>query len=381
MITALLIWVGGMIAVYLILIAAAPFQQHFKTSPGPYLPFVSVIIPCKGSSREFTEFLICLQRQRYQNVELLFCLASQHDPAIGAIQATLRRPPHRIVVSKRIESTCEKNQNTMAGIKVMNAATEVVVFLDSDGTFDDDYLRSLIEPLQDPRYASASTYRLYNGRTPGSMLTKYWNAYSLGFKLFPPFAWVWAGGYAVRARHLEEFGIPHAWIGTVSDDQPLNRQIKKLGLKTFSIRQYTRSVCNHSLWNSVQWISRQSFFAQRYFKPLHYVNIVGILIFFFYLACLLWTGNLFFLAPFVGFLVSIGICLSRYGTFREWLYLPFISIMILFVTLYATLATPFMKRIRWGEIVYTVDKNGLLIKREPWPHTNADAMFVSKCVK
>lgn len=363
--TTLLICFGFAVCVYLVVISAGFFRQHVKKTPAPYAPFVSVIIPCKGTDPEFIQFLNDLQKQTYKKAEYLFCLASATDPAVATIKSTLHNLPYHIIISKRIDNTSEKNQNIIMGLESINKATSVVAFVDSDGLLDETYVQSLIDPLQDDRYVCASTYRHYHGRTVGSLVTKYWNAFSLGFKSFPPLAWVWGGGFAVRTSDLSRLDIPSGWIGILGDDQPLNRHIRKLGLKTFSVSHYAHSTCAHSLWDSVRWITRQSFFAQRYFKPLHYVDIGSIAVFFFYLICLLWTGNLLFLMPFIGFFLSIAICISKYGTPREWLYLPLIYVMIIFATLYATIVTPFMKKLQWGGIVYTVDKNGRVIRREP----------------
>lgn len=367
MITTILILLGFAIFAHALLVTSGLLKQDFRRTPVAYLPRVSVIIPCKGADDEFVTFLKSLEKQTYTNADYLFCLANEDDRAISAITLTLKRLPYQIIISKQLENTGEKNQNIIAALEVRDPDAQVIAFLDSDGILDEDYLASLIAPLQDERYVCASTYRRYETDTIGGLITKYWNLVSLSFKQFPSSSWAWAGGCALRCRDLTTLDIPRIWIGALVDDQPLNMAIRRLGLRTFSIDKQVRSDCHHTVRSSIQWITRQSFHAQRYYPPLHFINLLSIAVFLFYLTCALLTSNPLFLAPFAGLFFAIGVLVFKYGTFREGLFLPFIYIMIAFVTLYASIRTPFMRQITWSGIRYTVDKKGRVTRRTVCP--------------
>ncbi|HXF06461.1 MAG TPA: glycosyltransferase family 2 protein, partial [Blastocatellia bacterium] len=107
---------------------------------------------------------------------------------------------------------------------------EVYVFADSDGRVSREWLRRLIEGLDEEGVGATTGFRWYRvGESFWSLLRSLWNALSL--TAFGPHRrnFAWGGSRAIRRRVAEAIGLREAWQGAVSDDYTLTEAVRASG--------------------------------------------------------------------------------------------------------------------------------------------------------
>ncbi len=349
---------------YLLFVFIYPFKQEFKRKE-KYDPFISVIIPCKGTSEEFTNFLKSLRKQNYKKIEFIFALANSKDQAIKEINRIMKGAKYRIVISKYVAGTSEKNQNILSALDKIIKITEVIVFLDSDGILDGNYIYSLCEPLQDERYMVSSTYRKYEAKSIGGLIIKYWNLFSLTMKnsLFGKF--VWTGGLAFRKRDAEKLEIKRLLATHLSDDMSFSRLLAEKKYNIFSVKNYTLSETDKTVWGALKWISRQQFMGYNYYPYLHYINIISLFLHIIFLIFFITTLNILYLLPFFSIFIVIFYFSVRYGNLEETIATPLIFVLFIINTFYSSIFPMLTRKIEWAGIVYELDRNGRVINRYP----------------
>jgi len=352
-------------SILIILIALGVFRSKFKRQKERYEPFVSVIIPVKGISNVFSEFLDSIKRQDYKKSEYLFCLADKDDPAINAIRGALKDTPYRILISEPDSVSYGKNQNMITGVGYAAEKTDILAFIDADGYLCQNYVYSLVEPLQDLRYLCSSAYRLYNASCFGGLLEKYWNCLGMLLQNFPLLTRVAGCGFAIRRGDLQLLDIPQIWKNHINDDLPLTSKIRSLKGRVFSVRRYALSSSEDSFSEAVAWVSREHFFMYSADRLTYYYYMSVFSIPFLFTVIYLIHHHLLLLLPLVSSFVMLCILCYRYGTPKEWLLFPFIFLGTIFLTALSFIMPPFMKRIEWAGITYTIDKRGRIIKKSP----------------
>lgn len=354
--------ISAVFSIHFIIVTTNLLKSRYKEKLEKYEPFTSVIIPCKGSSDEFRKFLECINSQDYKNAEYLFCLSDKKDKAIKDIINIIKRD-YKIIISKNIPNSCDKNQNQIAGVNSISKKAKIVLFLDSDGTFNNSYIRSLIKPLQDKRYTCSSSYRKYNSTKLGGLMIKYWNLISLSFKLFPQSSFAWAGGMAFRREDLNKAGIPNAWKDTLSDDMAVNKIMNAKGLKTISLPLYAESINHKGLFESLKWITRQSVMPYIYYKKLYFLNVLSSLVFIMSIVMFAMSMNILYLIFPLSVFMGIIILSFIHGNTKETLLSPYIFLLVIICIGYPTLLVPFKKKIEWAGITYEIDSSGKIINR------------------
>ena len=211
------------------------FRRELEARRPLYLPFASVIVPCRGLDQGLRPNLSALFAQHYPAYEIVFVSDRADDPALAVAEELSRAfggesvARTRLVVAGRATESGQKVHNLLAGLAGVDSASEVFVFVDTDARPRADWLRALVAPLADERVGAATGYRWFLPVSGGlaSHVRSVWNASiasALGANDRGNFCW--GGSTAIRRATFERLGMRERWRGTLSDDYALTRTLQ-----------------------------------------------------------------------------------------------------------------------------------------------------------
>lgn len=248
-------------------------EGELKRPLSPYVPKATVILPCKGLDAGFHDNIRKLLAQDYPNFEVIFCLASDSDPAytplkeISEAQSQVRT---RMVLAGVNPQRAQKVNNQLCALKDVSSDTEVIVFVDSDMIARGDFLRQLVAPLVDERIGVTTGYRFYIATVSNwpSVLRSLWNRMS-AWEMAGPDAFAWGGAMAIRKATFEKAGVAHHWDHACDDDLSLTTAVKDIGLRVhFVPRCLVASDGDQSVAEILEWTNRQLILTKVYYPKL-----------------------------------------------------------------------------------------------------------------
>jgi ceramide glucosyltransferase len=224
--------------VYLVgsVVAAARFARRGTSLPRER-PAVSVLKPLYGAEPGLYENLRSFVDQDYPVPQIVFGVRRPEDDALPIVRALIADRPQRdiaLVVDPRVAGRNLKVANL---VNMLPAARhDILVFADSDGHVDPDYIATVTAPLQDP--ATGLVTCLYRGRPTGGLWSRL-GALHINFG-FLPSALVGealgAGGgcfgatIALRRSVLDKIGGLAVVRDELADDHRIGSAVRAAGL-------------------------------------------------------------------------------------------------------------------------------------------------------
>lgn len=195
-------------------------------------PSVALIVPVKGLESGLATNLRSLAGQDYPDFELLVCCSDPLDPATGVVRSTLGPDQRVVVAGPPPPSTGEKIANLRAAVEAVGSDADVLVFADSDGQVQADWLRSLVAPLDDPELGATTAFRWYLPEQGGfwPLLRSVWDSAIATIMDTRDRSFAWGGGTAIRRSTFDSAQVLRHWDGAVSDDYRLTDALKAAGL-------------------------------------------------------------------------------------------------------------------------------------------------------
>lgn len=331
---------------------------------------VSVIIPCKGYSEDVGLLFKKLKSQSLTNIsslEIVLGVESKDDPCVLPFQSVFKNTsiPHKVAIDSSKKLLSGKMQNILVALHNISKRTDVVVFLDADGGISEDYICSLVTPLQDRRYMVSSTYRTHIGRTVGGLFISYWMELSKRFKEAVP-GFVWGGGFAIRLKDIQKLHLEDVWKYSLSDDMVLSSLLNKGSYSIYHVKQYCVSYGKESLTKSFVWLRNQTWYSYIYNKSLFYTNLFLVLMVIIFCVVSFFYFHVLFVLPLFVFFVTFFLpFLLQKKSFREMFFYILLFPLFFLAISYSSLAPFFMRSIIWGQYRYTVDGNGRIISKDP----------------
>ncbi len=254
-------------------------EEIAKPADGP-TPFVTIFAPCKGIEEGLRENLSALFDQDYPDYEVIFVIDDANDPAREAIDALLATNPNGcLVIAPKATESSQKVENLREAVLRADPRSEVFVFVDSDARPSQEWLRSLVDGVDDSSVGAATGYRWFIAGKPSlaSELRSVWNA-SIASALGPneDTNFCWAGSTAIRREVFESLSVREHWKGTVSDDFTLTRVVKRAGLRIkFVPRALTASIGSCDIRELLEFTTRQMKITRVYAPPLWVTSLIG----------------------------------------------------------------------------------------------------------
>jgi cellulose synthase/poly-beta-1,6-N-acetylglucosamine synthase-like glycosyltransferase len=219
-------------------------QREMEAKRPLYMPYASVIAPCRGLEPGLFWNVGALFNQHYPQYEIIFVVDSADDPALGVIEESSRSYAERgvasvrTVIAGRARDCGQKVHNLRAAVRASDRSSEVLVFVDTDARPRPDWLRSLVAPLADEGVGATTGYRWFvptYGKF-ASRLRGVWNA-SIASALGANGArnFCWGGSTAIRRETFARLDMLEEWRGTLSDDFALTRVLQRNKLPIYFV--------------------------------------------------------------------------------------------------------------------------------------------------
>lgn len=233
-----------------------------KTRP-TWMPFVSIIAPCRGLDDGLAENLTALLEQDFADYEVIFVVDDENDPSVPVIREVLRKDERRgnMVVAGKAVDCAQKIENLREAVIHTDERSTIFAFADSDARPQRFWLRHLVAPLQDSSVGATTGYRWFisKDRSFASEMRSAWNA-SIASALGPntDSNFCWGGATAIRRETFDAVDMRERWRGTLSDDFAVTKAVKSAGLKVVFVPQaLTPSVEDCTFRELVEFTTRQ----------------------------------------------------------------------------------------------------------------------------
>jgi len=280
--TASIILLLGVLIAYVcavfVLVLALRYRARLRAAsalpPGGYAPAVLVVVPCSGLDVGFEANMLALLQQDYPAYQVIFVTGQAEDPAYPCLQRLVAGFPirARLVLAGTASQCSQKVHNQLAALRAADSSdAEVLVFVDSDGRAEKQFLRHLVTPLGDPQVGMASGYRWYapvHGRLI-EQIAAFWGAIEAAVQAEPLFSQAWGGAMAIRRQLFEALDMPHVWATASTDDDALTRALNAQGLGiVFVPRGIVLTPVDYTLSEFMAWGTRQLLLMRVYLVPM-----------------------------------------------------------------------------------------------------------------
>jgi len=377
---------------------AAYVRRETARPLSDFIPFVSVIVPCRGLEDGLRENLSALFEQDYPRYEIVFVTDRSDDLSLGVVEdvrtvgAASGRVTARVVIAGDAIGCGQKVHNLRVAVSNVDNDSQAFVFVDTDARPQASWLRALVAPLADEGLGATSGYRWFIPDRGGfaSQLRSVWNASiasALGGREDKNFCW--GGSTAIRRATFEKLNVTAAWQGTVSDDFTLTRVLQQAKLPIHFVPAcLVASVGDCSASELLEFSNRQlkitRVYAPHLWKPLLIGSLLFCAVFFggFVLLVARIILRLSFALPLLTLLLiyllgaakayvrlkAVAVPLANYqkqlsrSLFWQLLLWPFASALYLC----NALAAGFSRRIKWRGITYELKSatEAVIISRE-----------------
>ena len=261
------------------------FKQEISKPKSNYVPFASIIAPCRGIDEDLRENLSALFRQDYPNYEVIFVVDEKTDEAVKIIEELVEQTTKKsqLIFAGKAENESQKVHNLREAVLHVDARSEVFVFVDSDARPNRDWLKNLVAPLHDEKIGAASGYRWFISKKGNfaSQLRSVWNASiasALGANKKSNFCW--GGSTAIRRETFEKLRLREKWRGTLSDDFVVTRTMKEAELMIHFVPQaLIASIEDCSFRELLEFTTRQMKITRVYAPNLWKASLIGSFLF------------------------------------------------------------------------------------------------------
>lgn len=250
---------------------------HKKESLPSYFPKTSIIVPCKGISKDFRENIKAICNQNYKDYETIFVTDSTEDPAYNELKKLLNNNPKvRIEIAEFMEGCSGKIAALIKGIRTSDDL-DVYVFADSDIRPHKDWLRYLVAHLREEKVGATTGFRWYFPNNLQSSLLSTWNLASVLFMFYYTLNYTWGGSTAIRKRIFEELDIENKWRYGFSDDLILTNAVKQAGYKIrFAPKCVVESFDDADIHTFFKWGTTQFTWIKWYYPSIWIMSFAGL---------------------------------------------------------------------------------------------------------
>jgi cellulose synthase/poly-beta-1,6-N-acetylglucosamine synthase-like glycosyltransferase len=263
-----------------------------KTKRPHYAPKAAIIAPHYGWDAQTEESVKTLLHQDYAGEYSVFFVThaigdSDCDPSYSHLGKIAREHHHASVLlaPNVIDNSLprsQKVQNLITAITELPDDIEIIAFVDADVTVREDWLRLLVEPLQDPRIGATVGARFYYPHTLNlpSLVEAIWVNFQIGAQGDHRFTMVWGGSNAIRRNLISDANVLKRWENATIEDHNLTHAVRDSKLKVHFVPDCV--VITHTAnrtWRQVlEFTNRQMIMTYRMGFSAHWaLSLVGLL--------------------------------------------------------------------------------------------------------
>jgi len=240
-----------------------------------YSPEVHIIVPCKGTTKNFRENIQAICNQDYRDYKIVFVTDSAKDPAYKELKEIISNyPTARIEISDFIAGCSGKISALIKGVKTADDI-DVYVFADSDIRPHKDWLRYLVSYLKEDEIGATTGYRWYSPHDLTSLLLSTWNSTCISSLFSHRVNFTWGGSTAISKKLFDELHIADEWRRGLSDDLILSKAVKDAGYKIKFVPEcIVESYGEESIREFMKWGTRQFTMVRWYYPSLWIISFI-----------------------------------------------------------------------------------------------------------
>ena len=209
-----------------------PISKESKIAFQQFSPPATLIVPVRGVEHNLSQNLLSLASLNYPDYELIVVARSADDPGFQNAQTILGEKAIFVVGGRPSSGIGEKVNNLLAAVKKVRPQSVILAFADSDGQVTSDWLRNLVQPLEDDNLGATTGFRWYFPESGGfwPLLRSAWDSTITGNINTRDRNFAWGGAMALRHSTFLRLKISQYWKNTVSDDYRLSNALADAGL-------------------------------------------------------------------------------------------------------------------------------------------------------
>ena len=239
------------------------------SSPG-FCPPISILKPLKGMDDDLFDNLVSFCNQDYPEYEIIFSLEEENDPALELAQKIKKTYPHKkiSIVVKQVDYALNPKVNNLISA-YRSSQFPYILISDSDVRVDNNYLREIIKPMEDPHVGLVSNLiRGIGSRTISSLFENlHLNAFVIGnvalLTTFFKMPVVVGKSMLMRKKAFEEIGGFEAVKNVLAEDYIIGQEMHKKGTKVITsghvvnavnhYRTMKQFIKRHARWGKLRW--------------------------------------------------------------------------------------------------------------------------------
>ena len=228
----------------LIIITSFRYARRERNTKRPdYTPKAAIIAPHYGWDDQTAENVKRLLDQDYAgDYEVFFVTHAKGESGYDESYPHLLEiaegyPNVRALLAPNIVDNSlprsQKVQNLMTAIAAFSDDIKVIAFVDADATIERDWLRLLVQPLQDKKVGATVGARFYFPHTlnTASLVEAVWINFQIALQGDHPLAMVWGGSNAIRRESFEQGKVLQRWDNATIEDHNLTHAVRDLKRK------------------------------------------------------------------------------------------------------------------------------------------------------
>ncbi len=246
------------------IVCCAVFARRRRTTAAEQPP-VTLLVPLHGAEPLLEENLRAFADQRYPELQLVFGVARDDDPALPIARAVAAAFPERRIDIDIGEVRSARNPKLANVLTMMrHVRHSTLILADSDTRVDADYVRAVTAPLQQPAIGAVTA--LFAGVPAASFASKIGAMFmneqfipsALVDRLFGPLRHCYGPTNAFRAGVLQSIGGFDALSEHLADDFMLGKFVSQRGLRVVISKYVIRTMVSDptlaALWeHELRW--------------------------------------------------------------------------------------------------------------------------------
>ena len=218
-------------------------RRERNTKRPDYTPKAAIIAPHYGWDDQTAENVKRLLNQDYAGAYEVFFVThakgkSGYDESYPHLLEIAKGHPnvHVLLAPNIVDNSLprsQKVQNLMTAIETFPDDVEIIAFVDADATIERDWLRLLVQPLQDKKVGATVGARFYFPHTlnVASLVEAVWINFQIALQGDHRFTMVWGGSNAIRRDSFEKSKVLQRWDNATIEDHNLTHAARDLKRK------------------------------------------------------------------------------------------------------------------------------------------------------